>query len=355
MPSCSESPSSLGPTSSPTPSTRPSRRSSPRRPPILLCVPHKAAQETSTSPAATLGHRAGGARRHRSGRRRRPSGRVRRHPVDVRRRRRRHGGRRQRPARIGTNWTDAPAQDGSVPLRLAQGREPRGAEDVVLDVKTADQAGYQVGDSVALITPGDPPQVTATMVGTAEFGGGASLAGATLALFDTETAQDSSSAGRTPTPAWRSLRVMTPTSLSFATGSRRYFPRRRGEDRRRGHCRNSGEPRGGPRFLQHLPAGVRRCRAARRHLPDLEHVLDPGRAADSGNGPVPSFGATRRQVTRSVMLEALAVGIVGSTLGLLLGLGVAQPSWPSGCSGSISAARAWSCCPAPCSSRTPSA
>ena len=94
------------------------------------------------------------------------------------------------PPGIGTNWTDAPAQDGSVPLRLAEGREPLEAGEVVLDVKTAEQARYQVGDSVTLITPGDPPQVTATMVGTAEFGGGASLAGATLALFDTETAQE---------------------------------------------------------------------------------------------------------------------------------------------------------------------
>ena len=52
------------------------------------------------------------------------------------------------PPGIGTNWTDAPAQDGSIPLRLAQGRAARGADEVVLDVKTADQAGYQVGDQV---------------------------------------------------------------------------------------------------------------------------------------------------------------------------------------------------------------
>ncbi|HEU0041502.1 MAG TPA: FtsX-like permease family protein, partial [Jiangellaceae bacterium] len=37
-----------------------------------------------------------------------------------------------------------------------------------------------------------------------------------------------------------------------------------------------------------------------------------------------AMGASRRQVTRSVMVEALVVGAVGSTVGLVLGIGVAQ-------------------------------
>src|SRR5918995_1689405 len=94
------------------------------------------------------------------------------------------------PPGLGTNWTDAPAEDGSIPLQIVDGEEPAGPAEVVLDTATADEAGYQVGDTVTLVMPGDPPQLRATMVGTAEFGGGDSLAGATLTLFDTTTAQD---------------------------------------------------------------------------------------------------------------------------------------------------------------------
>src|SRR5699024_4159443 len=36
-----------------------------------------------------------------------------------------------------------------------------------------------------------------------------------------------------------------------------------------------------------------------------------------------ALGASRRQVTRSVLLEALIVGVIGSTIGLALGAGVA--------------------------------
>ena len=105
-----------------------------------------------------------------------------------------------------------------------------------------------------------------------------------------------------------------------------YCPRAsRPKYRRRGQlAETSEEPRGGPRLLQHLPAGVRRCRAARRHLPHLQHVLDPRRAADSGNGPVPSFGRDQAPGHSVGAVRSAAVGIVGSTLGLLLGLGVAQ-------------------------------
>ena len=119
-------------------------------------------------------------------------------------------------------------------------------------MKTADQGGYQVGDRVTLITPGDPPQVTATMVGTAEFGGGASLAGATLALFDTETAQDLILGGE---DAYTSMAVTAsddPKSQRFATGSSRSFPK--GSRRRPGTRSPPKLQRASrkPRFLQHF-------------------------------------------------------------------------------------------------------
>jgi putative ABC transport system permease protein len=229
------------------------------------------------------------------------------------------------PPGIGTNWSDTPSQDGSVPLRLVDGREPQRGGEVVLDVKTADRAGYHVGDDVILVTAGEPPQVSATMVGTAEFGGGASLAGATLALFDTRTAQELILGGE---DAYTSVAV---TAVD-----------------------DSDIPQVRDRIEQVLPEGVEvkiGADVTAETADSLEEalgffntfllvfaavallvgiflilntfsILVAQRTQEMAL--YRALGASRRQVTRSVLLEALAVGVVGSTLGLLLGLGVAQ-------------------------------
>ena len=59
----------------------------------------------------------------------------------------------------------------------------------MLDARTAELGGYGVGDTVRLVTSTEQAEIEATLVGTATFGESASLAGATLALFETATAQ----------------------------------------------------------------------------------------------------------------------------------------------------------------------
>src|ERR687897_2106349 len=229
------------------------------------------------------------------------------------------------PPGLGTNWTDAPAEDGSIPLPIVDGDEPAGPAEVVLDTATADEAGYQVGDTVTLVMPGDPPQLHATMVGTAEFGGGDSLAGATLTLFDTTTAQDLLLGGE---DAYNNIAVTTDDDADVAD------------------VRASIE--------QSLPDGVE-AKTGAEVAEESEDAISSALAffntfllifaavalfvgiflilntfsilvaqRTQEMALYRALGADRRQVTRSVMLEALAVGLVGSTLGLLLGLGVAQ-------------------------------
>ena len=51
-----------------------------------------------------------------------------------------------------------------------------------------------------------------------------------------------------------------------------------------------------------------------------------------------ALGASRRQVSRSVLLEALVLGLFGSTVGLVLGIGLAYAiRWLFGSSASTSA------------------
>jgi putative ABC transport system permease protein len=104
------------------------------------------------------------------------------------------------PPAIGGNWSDAPAGHGLQGLTIVEGREPHGAGEVVLDERTAERAGYDVGDRVDIIpstagavssggAPAAPTRLQPELVGIAGFPSGGSLNGATYAAFDTATAQ----------------------------------------------------------------------------------------------------------------------------------------------------------------------
>ncbi len=84
---------------------------------------------------------------------------------------------------LGFNWTD-PALS---PLTLRSGREPQRAGEVVVDVVTAKEHKFAVGDKVKVLFRG--PTEEFTIVGITGFGKADSLAGATLAAFDVVTAQ----------------------------------------------------------------------------------------------------------------------------------------------------------------------
>ncbi len=59
----------------------------------------------------------------------------------------------------------------------------------MIDVKTAERTGYQIGDTVPLVSSGPVPRVEGELVGIAQFGDTGNLVGATLTFFDTPTAQ----------------------------------------------------------------------------------------------------------------------------------------------------------------------
>ena len=89
------------------------------------------------------------------------------------------------PPALGSNWTTAPAGHGLEGLSIVEGTEPQGRDEVVLDARTAEKAGYDVGDRVPILTAGSTSRLEPTLVGIADFRKGGSLNGATLAIFDT--------------------------------------------------------------------------------------------------------------------------------------------------------------------------
>ena len=225
---------------------------------------------------------------------------------------------------LGFNWNDAPAAASDQPATtLTEGRQPERAGEVVLDPSTADKAGYEVGDQVPLVTSGDQPVVRAELVGLAEFGGG-SLAGASMSIFDTETAQELFTGGRDVySDAWvtaaddvsqEELRddvaAALPNGYEAVTGDT-------------AADEASDDITEGMSFISTflLVFAAIALVVGSFLIVNTFSILVAQRSREMAL--FRALGASRRQVTRSVLFEATLIGLVGSTLGLVLGGGLA--------------------------------
>lgn len=85
---------------------------------------------------------------------------------------------------LGFNWSED-RELGT--LSLVEGEPPTADDEMVMDVDTADKAGYQVGDTVEVDTPLGPGEYT--LSGIVQFGDSNALVGATLTAFTTPEAQ----------------------------------------------------------------------------------------------------------------------------------------------------------------------
>lgn len=86
------------------------------------------------------------------------------------------------PPTIGLNW-----QEGSSVLVLRKGEPPTSASDVVIDAATARAHDLKVGMQIQILFERPPGEFTIS--GIAGFGEADNLGGATLAAFETDTAQ----------------------------------------------------------------------------------------------------------------------------------------------------------------------
>lgn len=85
---------------------------------------------------------------------------------------------------IGTSWGET---DRLYPVTLNLGEKPDEAGEVAFDQGTFEDQGYELGDTVEILLPGG--RESFTLVGTGTFGESNSLAGAILTLFSPEDAQ----------------------------------------------------------------------------------------------------------------------------------------------------------------------
>ena len=86
---------------------------------------------------------------------------------------------------FGSNWSD---DEQLSPYRLIDGVGPMASGQVAIDSVSAEAGELAVGDTVTLVAP--TGNLEAELVGVFRFGTSGNLAGATIAAFDTATAQE---------------------------------------------------------------------------------------------------------------------------------------------------------------------
>lgn len=227
----------------------------------------------------------------------------------------------QGPPSIGGNWNDAPAGHDLEGLAIIGGREPEKAGEVLLDSTTAGEAGYTIGEEVHLVTSGAQSVLRPTLVGIAGFPEGGSLNGATFAAFDTRTAQRLLLEGEDAfTDIWVTAEPGT-SQEALAERVTEQLPDGveavTGDEAADEAASALQEAIGFLTTFLLIFAGISLV-VGGFLIVNTFSILVAQRSRELAL--LRALGASKRQVTRMVMVEAFVLGAIGSTIGLGLGV-----------------------------------
>ncbi|MFG2882479.1 ABC transporter permease [Streptomyces sp. NPDC048297] len=211
------------------------------------------------------------------------------------------------------------SEDARYPI--VSGHAPSGRGEVLIDSGTAKRAGYKVGDTVRVSVDG--PVLTPTVSGIFTTDDGNVAAGGSLALFDTPTAQalfgkkgtydeiDVKAAAGTSQAALKSgLDTALPSHLVKTTTGKKLA-----DDQ----AQAISEGMSGLRQALLVFAGIALF-VGTFIIANTFTMLVAQRTKELAL--LRAVGASRRQVTRSVLIEAFVVGTVAGVTGLAAGIGI---------------------------------
>ncbi|MCG0065328.1 ABC transporter permease [Streptomyces tricolor] len=225
---------------------------------------------------------------------------------------------------VGGDWQSAGGnywgtEDPRYPL--VSGHAPRGKDEVLIDSATAKRAGYQVGDTVRLSVDG--PVLTPVISGIFTTDDGNVAAGGSLTLFDTPTAQalfgkkgtydeiDVQAAPGTSQAALKAeLDKALPAKLVDTTTGEQLA-----DDQAELIASSMSSLKQGLLVFAGIALFVGTFIIANTFT-----MLVAQRTRELAL--LRAVGASRRQVTRSVLIEAFAVGTVAGVTGLAAGVGI---------------------------------
>ena len=208
------------------------------------------------------------------------------------------------------------------PLTLTSGNWPGGGGQVAIDASTASKDSFSVGQRIGVIARG--PLQYFTISGTVKFGGLASLGGATMSVFTRPTAQQifdkqgrldsiqvAAKNGVSSHQLLNEIRPLLPPATQVRTGQ--------AQAQHQTNMTNS--------FLNIfkyflLAFGGVALFVGSFVIANTLSITIAQRTRELAT--LRTLGATRRQVLRSVMLEAFVIGLLASVVGLFVGLALAK-------------------------------
>jgi putative ABC transport system permease protein len=207
------------------------------------------------------------------------------------------------------------------PLTLAEGEWP-GPREIAIDRTTASKEGFELGEEIGVQAEG--PVERLTLSGIFDFSSGLSLGGATLSGFDLPTAQRlmrkegqldeiavASKPGVTDEELAGQIQGILPPGTQVKTGS----------DQAQADAAETNEF---ITFLQGflLAFGGIALFVGAFVIANSLSITIAQRTRELAT--LRTLGASRRQVLRSILVEALVLGVVASVVGLFLGLLLAK-------------------------------
>ncbi|MEV0528273.1 FtsX-like permease family protein [Streptomyces sp. NPDC050439] len=227
---------------------------------------------------------------------------------------------------VGGEWGTSganyfPGKDGKDPrYDFTKGAAPKSANDIALDSRTAERTGYKVGDTVRYSTDG--PVKTAKISGVFDTEDGSVLAGGSLVVFDNDTALKvlgkteydeidvKAAAGTSETALKSSVDKILPKDSKALTGAELKSDQ---DDMIERQTSSMSQ-------VLLIFAGIALF-VGIFIIANTFTMLVAQRTKELAL--MRAVGASRRQVTRSVLIEAFIVGLVAAVTGFALGIGVA--------------------------------
>ncbi|MEW1721398.1 FtsX-like permease family protein [Streptomyces sp. NPDC093109] len=220
---------------------------------------------------------------------------------------------------IAGNWTRNDLRS----MKITSGHEPAGPDEVMIDADTAGKHHLKLGDELRTITPtGD---VTAEISGIATFM--VTNPGATIVFFDTETAQRAllGTTGRftridvtaEPGVGQTELKRDVAAALGSDLGSYKVLTQKEAAEENRSEVGSFLD------VMKYAMLGF----AGIAFLVGIFLIVNTFSMLVAQRtreiGLMRALGSSREQVNRSVLLEAVLLGVVGSVAGVAAGVGIA--------------------------------
>ncbi|HVQ93781.1 MAG TPA: FtsX-like permease family protein [Mycobacteriales bacterium] len=220
---------------------------------------------------------------------------------------------------IGSNWVDSTLLNQQ---RIVEGNPPRGPDQIIMDPDYAERSGHKIGDEVTVLT--SIGQGRFKLVGLARYADGKnSLGGETYVMFDLPTAQKvldipgaftdvqvAAKDGVSQQTLRDRIATVLPSGAEAITGQA--FADEQASDIKKGL--------GFFNTFLLVFAGVALFVGA-FIIFNTFSILIAQRTKELAL--MRALGASRRQITRSVLGESVVVGLIASAVGLLAGIGVA--------------------------------